>query len=142
MNIVEEVFNKQSNGRFLGKCPFHAEKTPSCIYAPDKDRFFCFGCGKQGTGEELAEALNDPTAKVLALMEKQQKDFDQIVLDDYGVTLHWSEWPYDIAWEQIDTPLLLLGLVRHLLAKAWVDKDQIETLILKIGQHKGWHIYP
>jgi len=57
MKIIEEVFDKQSNGRLLGKCPFHEEKTPSCTYLPAKDKFYCFGCGKQGTGEELAKAL-------------------------------------------------------------------------------------
>jgi hypothetical protein len=29
-------------------CPFHAEKTPSCKVCPEKQAFYCFGCGEGG----------------------------------------------------------------------------------------------
>lgn len=31
------------------KCPFHNEKTPSCVVYPDNS-FHCFGCGAHGKG--------------------------------------------------------------------------------------------
>lgn len=31
------------------KCPFHGEKTPSCVIYPDNS-FHCFGCGAHGKG--------------------------------------------------------------------------------------------
>ena len=31
-----------------GKCPFHAETTPSFYVVPDKRMFHCFGCGATG----------------------------------------------------------------------------------------------
>ncbi len=30
-------------------CPFHEDKTPSCIITPSKNLFNCFGCGASGT---------------------------------------------------------------------------------------------
>lgn len=30
-------------------CPFHQEKTPSCVISPDKNLYRCFGCGAGGS---------------------------------------------------------------------------------------------
>ncbi|MBQ0955560.1 hypothetical protein GPZ85_0006750 [Serratia symbiotica] len=65
----------QSQGHTLKKsglqswsclCPFHAEKTPSCVITPSKGGYHCFGCGAKGsvidwqmqtTGQSLREAV-------------------------------------------------------------------------------------
>ncbi|MBP5274042.1 MAG: DNA primase [Abditibacteriota bacterium] len=52
LNIVDVVspyvsLKKQGNA-YIGKCPFHAEKTPSFRVDPDKQFYKCFGCGKAG----------------------------------------------------------------------------------------------
>ena len=47
----------QSQGRKLAKqgqdfvtlCPFHREKTPSCVISPDKNLYHCFGCNAGGS---------------------------------------------------------------------------------------------
>jgi len=49
VDIVSEVVSLRRAGRnFLGLCPFHAEKTPSFTVSPDKQIFYCFGCGAGG----------------------------------------------------------------------------------------------
>jgi DNA primase len=30
-------------------CPFHQEKTPSCVISPEKNLYHCFGCGAAGS---------------------------------------------------------------------------------------------
>ncbi len=49
VNIISEVVSLRQAGRnYLGLCPFHAEKTPSFTVSPDKQIFYCFGCGAGG----------------------------------------------------------------------------------------------
>ena len=49
VDIVSESVSLRRAGRnFLGLCPFHAEKTPSFTVSPDKQIFYCFGCGTGG----------------------------------------------------------------------------------------------
>ena len=38
----------KAGNSILDLCPYHAEKTPSFGYSPDKDLFHCFGCGIGG----------------------------------------------------------------------------------------------
>lgn len=51
-NIVEVVLDtvliKKSGKDYKGLCPFHAEKTPSFTVSPDKQIYYCFGCGAGG----------------------------------------------------------------------------------------------
>ncbi|MDD3765663.1 MAG: DNA primase [Eubacteriales bacterium] len=39
---------KRSGGTLKGLCPFHKEKTPSFTVSPDKQLYYCFGCGRGG----------------------------------------------------------------------------------------------
>ena len=39
---------RRVGARYVGLCPFHAEKTPSFNVHPDKGFFHCFGCGVGG----------------------------------------------------------------------------------------------
>ncbi|MBC2710844.1 MAG: DNA primase [Desulfosarcina sp.] len=49
VDIISEIVSLRRAGRnFLGLCPFHAEKTPSFTVSPDKQIFYCFGCGAGG----------------------------------------------------------------------------------------------
>ena len=47
--ISKNVRLKRAGSTYKGLCPFHKEKTPSFSVSPDKQLFYCFGCGKGGT---------------------------------------------------------------------------------------------
>ena len=52
-DIVEVVseyvsLGKRSGANYFGLCPFHNEKTPSFSVSPEKQIYYCFGCGKGG----------------------------------------------------------------------------------------------
>jgi DNA primase len=46
--IGEYVSLRKSGQNFMGRCPFHAEKTPSFAVHPVKQIYHCFGCGVGG----------------------------------------------------------------------------------------------
>lgn len=49
VQIIGEYVRLKKRGRnHLALCPFHTEKTPSFSVSPDKQIFYCFGCGKGG----------------------------------------------------------------------------------------------
>lgn len=57
---------KHGADSYVCQCPFHAEKTPSCVITPAKGLYHCFGCGAKGsvidwqmntTGQGLREAV-------------------------------------------------------------------------------------
>jgi len=49
VDLVSEVVHLKKAGKnFVGLCPFHTEKTPSFTVSPEKQIFYCFGCGAGG----------------------------------------------------------------------------------------------
>ena len=69
--VSRYVSLKKKGSNYFGLCPFHNEKTPSFSVAPDKQIFYCFGCGKGGGPIRFimdAEGLDFPDAvRFLAL---------------------------------------------------------------------------
>lgn len=46
--VSESVPLRKAGKDYSGLCPFHGEKTPSFSVSPDKQLFYCFGCGEGG----------------------------------------------------------------------------------------------
>ena len=46
--IDRHVKLKRSGKNYSACCPFHQEKTPSFTVSPDKQFYYCFGCGASG----------------------------------------------------------------------------------------------
>ncbi len=64
--ISEFVQLKRRGVNYLGRCPFHDEKTPSFSVSPHKGIFKCFGCGKGGSA-------------VSFLMEHEQQSYIEAI---------------------------------------------------------------
>jgi len=52
---------KQAGRNHIGLCPFHKEKTPSFTVSPDKQIFYCFGCGEGGNALAFVMKINGLT---------------------------------------------------------------------------------
>ena len=72
---------RKTGARYMGRCPFHEERTPSfSVNAPDK-LYYCFGCGAKGD-------------LITFVRETEQLDFAQAVewlAERYRVTLEYEE---------------------------------------------------
>ncbi|MGD0998996.1 MAG: DNA primase, partial [Thermoleophilia bacterium] len=72
---------KKAGANFMGRCPFHEEKTPSFSVDPAEKLYYCFGCGEGGD--------------LLSFVEKKENlDFAQAVealADRFGVQLEYEE---------------------------------------------------
>jgi DNA primase len=84
-DIVEVVQGhtelRRSGGRFIGRCPFHDERTPSFSVDPSEKLYYCFGC--QAGGDVFT-----------FLQEKEGVEFREAVeqlADRYGVELALEE---------------------------------------------------
>jgi len=93
---IEEVVGqyvelKAAGSNLKGKCPFHAEKTPSFIVSPMRDTYHCFGCGVGGdifTFVQEIEGLDFRGAlKMLADKAGVELTFEQGVQKDDKDTL-------------------------------------------------------
>lgn len=46
--VSEHVSLRRQGARYVGLCPFHDERTPSFSVSPDRQLYYCFGCGAGG----------------------------------------------------------------------------------------------
>ena len=79
---------KAAGSVYKGLCPFHAEKTPSFIVTPARQRYHCFGCGTGGDVISFvmeAEGVTFPEAvEILA----RPLDIDVVWLYGYGFPVY------------------------------------------------------
>ncbi len=69
VDIIERRISLKKTGKnYSACCPFHNEKTPSFSVSPDKQFYYCFGCGVSGNalsfimeyeGQEFVPAIED-----------------------------------------------------------------------------------
>jgi len=64
--VDQRVKLKKTGKNYSACCPFHDEKTPSFTVSPDKQFFYCFGCGASGNA-------------VGFLMDYERSEFPQAV---------------------------------------------------------------
>jgi len=72
---------KKSGANFMGRCPFHEEKTASFSVNPTEKLYYCFGCGEGGNLFGFVQ-------------HKENLDFAQSVeylADKYGIVLEYEE---------------------------------------------------
>ena len=83
---IVEVIDKRVKLRKTGKnysacCPFHQEKSPSFSVEPDKQFYYCFGCG--AAGNALGFVMNFDKAEFPEAVES--------LASDYGLTVPREE---------------------------------------------------
>ena len=66
--VASRIQLKKAGKNYIACCPFHKEKTPSFSVSPDKQFYYCFGCGAGGNALGF-------------VMDHDQLDFPQAIED-------------------------------------------------------------
>lgn len=57
LDVISGYIKVEKAGKnYKAKCPFHNEKTPSFFISPDRNTYYCFGCGAKGDVFSFVEA--------------------------------------------------------------------------------------
>ncbi|HEY3250541.1 MAG TPA: DNA primase [Ignavibacteria bacterium] len=77
---------RKAGKNFMGRCPFHEERTPSFSVSQEKGVYHCFGCGKSGNMFTFLMDIENisffEAAKELAAKANIQLEFESEVYDE------------------------------------------------------------
>ena len=80
-----------ARGRLMGLCPLHADRKPSFLLDPNRNLFYCYGCGRGGDVIRFAELYHGvPFGEAMALL-RRWSGADSLLSDVikfYQVQLH------------------------------------------------------
>jgi DNA primase len=80
-----------SRGRWMGLCPLHGDRKPSFLVDPNKDLFFCYGCGRGGDVIRFAELYHQVKFSQALTLLRQWRGAEpllQEVTRFYRIQLH------------------------------------------------------
>jgi len=86
VDIISQYTQLRKAGRsFMGRCPFHEERTPSFSVSQEKGVYHCFGCGKSGNIFTFVMDIDNVSfmdaAKILADKANITLEFDNEQFD-------------------------------------------------------------
>ncbi|KUO52357.1 MAG: hypothetical protein APF76_04800 [Desulfitibacter sp. BRH_c19] len=144
--------------KLFGTCPFHEDKSPSLAVYPNKNDFYCFGCGTGGdsisfvekllniTSFEAAKAISDRfnvnksidvnlISKINSIKAKynQAKLFQEECTEKYKLVVDTKKHIEDLARQGIYTTPVLVSKTIHLEGYLDIllfgnDKDKLHLL--------------
>lgn len=87
VDVISPYTNLRKAGKnFMGRCPFHEERTPSFSVSQEKGVYHCFGCGKSGNIFTFIMDIDNVTfydaVKTLAERAGIQLQFDEEQYED------------------------------------------------------------
>ncbi len=107
VDVISPYTNLRKAGKnFMGRCPFHEERTPSFSVSQEKGVYHCFGCGKSGnvftfimdidnvTFYDAVKTLAERAGIHLQFDEEQYEDRNKIELL-YEINKHAGKYFYD-----------------------------------------------
>ncbi len=134
--LVSEYVKLRKTGKnYVGLCPFHEEKTGSFTVDPDKQLFYCFGCGTGGNvftflmkreGLSFPEALEKlaqragvrlPPRSRFSARESRKKEYTKLLDALEFAQTRFREMLYGSRGEEALKYLEMRGLSREIIDK-------------------------
>ncbi len=107
VDVVSKYVHLTKHGKYMkGLCPFHSEKTPSFTVTPEKQIFYCYGCGAGGHAIKF-------------VMEMEGYTFPEAVrhmAEEANIAFRWNESAEEQTAEQMERAELLKA---HELSAKW-----------------------
>ncbi len=80
-----------SRGRWMGLCPLHGDHKPSFLVDPNKDLFYCYGCGRGGDVIRFAEIYHQVRFSQAVALLRQWRGVEPVLHEAerfYRIQLH------------------------------------------------------
>jgi DNA primase len=80
-----------SGGRLMGLCPLHRDQQPSFLVDPNKNLFYCYGCGRGGDVIRFVELYHDVRFREAMALLRRFSGLESLLKDVasfYQVQLH------------------------------------------------------
>ncbi len=135
----EGIELKQRGRDYWAPCPFHTDKKPSFKISPEKQSFYCFGCGVRGDAIEFIQKYHNVTFKEalthLRIHHGRQTPVNQVKERRRRLLKAYEAWRQDryqsLCRESIDLHRLRLSMKKHLPQDerlAWLYCETISRL--------------
>ncbi len=141
VQVIGEYIKVVKRGRrFLALCPFHTEKTPSFSISPDKQLYYCFGCGRGGTvfnflmeheGMSFTAAVRFLAAKAnIPIREDKETDHQRKKVEKIAYA---NQVALEYFQKQLFSSKYRDILQKYLIAKRGIQKETVETFALGLA---------
>jgi DNA primase len=101
-------------GRWMGLCPLHEDHKPSFLVDPNKDLFYCYGCGRGGDVIRFAELYHQVQFPQALALLRQWRGMHSLLRDAerfYRMQLHRHAEAVDYLYQRgVRSP----GLIEHM----------------------------
>lgn len=135
VELVSETVKLKRTGRhYVGLCPFHEEKTGSFTVDPDKNLFYCFGCGAGGDvfsyimkreGIEFPEALEYLARRAGIVLKKRDSKRGSGELHQIIKCLEFAHEQYRLIYQSVNGKTARQYLAQRGLSEEVIEKFQI-----------------
>ena len=121
VDVIDKRIKLRKSGKnYSALCPFHTEKSPSFSVEPEKQFYYCFGCGAGGNALGF-------------VMDYERLDFPQaveILAADYGLTVPHDESGREDKRQSENKGILdILGEANHFYQKSLRSNAQKERAV-------------
>lgn len=143
VDIISEYVKLKRRGRnFIGRCPFHTEKTPSFTVSPDKQIYHCFGCSTGGNvftflmeHEKMSfvEAVQFLAAKAGVVIKETQSDYQR---DEFARLNYANQVALEYFQKTLRAPKYKAALQSYLGDKRGLTDETIEHFHLGLASEE------